>query len=242
MKLKKILLLITVLLLLPVKINAYSLGESAVLMEQDTKRVLVSKNMNKKKLIASTTKIMTGIIAVESGKLNKTVTVTDKVLESYGSNIYLSIGEKMKLKDMVYGLMMQSGNDAALMIADYLGGEEKFVKIMNKKAKQIGMKNTREAASAAEAVELLNSFKIDIILLDQQMPGKTGLELARELKNSNNPHLKSLPIIMITVDTKEKTVLDARNLGIQEYLVKPISPLALKKRILNAFGIKQERV
>ena len=139
---KKILLLITVLLLLPVKINAYSLGESAVLMEQDTKRVLVSKNMNKKKLIASTTKIMTGIIAVESGKLNKTVTVTDKVLESYGSNIYLSIGEKMKLKDMVYGLMMQSGNDAALMIADYLGGEEKFVKMMNKKAKQIGMKNT----------------------------------------------------------------------------------------------------
>lgn len=111
-------------------------------MEQDTKRVLVSKNMNKKKLIASTTKIMTGIIAVESGKLNKTVTVTDKVLESYGSNIYLSIGEKMKLKDMVYGLMMQSGNDAALMIANYLGGEEKFVKIMNKKAKQIGMKNT----------------------------------------------------------------------------------------------------
>lgn len=142
MKLKKILLLITVLLLLPVKINAYSLGESAVLMEQDTKRVLVSKNMNKKKLIASTTKIMTGIIAVESGKLNKTVTVTDKVLESYGSNIYLSIGEKMKLKDMVYGLMMQSGNDAALMIADYLGGEEKFVKMMNKKAKQIRMKNT----------------------------------------------------------------------------------------------------
>lgn len=63
-------------------------------MEQDTKRVLVSKNMNKKKLIASITKIMTGIIAVESGKLNKTVTVTDKVLESYGSNIYLSIGEK----------------------------------------------------------------------------------------------------------------------------------------------------
>ena len=121
--------------------------------------------------------------------------------------------------------------------------DDKFSRTFIKTAlHQIGMKNTREAASAAEAVELLNSFKIDIILLDQQMPGKTGLELARELKNSNNPHLKSLPIIMITVDTKEKTVLDARNLGIQEYLVKPISPLALKKRILNAFGIKQERV
>lgn len=111
-------------------------------MEEDTKRVLVSKNMNKKKLIASTTKIMTGILAIESGKLNKTVTVTDKVLESYGSAIYLSIGEKMKLKDMVYGLMMQSGNDAALMIAEYLGGEEKFVEKMNEKAKEIGMKST----------------------------------------------------------------------------------------------------
>lgn len=111
-------------------------------MEEDTKRILVSKNMNKKMLIASTTKIMTGILAIESGKLNKTVTVTDKVLESYGSAIYLSIGEKMKLKDMVYGLMMQSGNDAALMIAEYLGGEEKFVEKMNEKAKEIGMENT----------------------------------------------------------------------------------------------------
>ena len=121
--------------------------------------------------------------------------------------------------------------------------DDKFSRTFTKTALyQIGMKNTREAASANEAIEMLNSFKIDLILLDQQMPDKTGLELARELKSSNNPHLKKLPIIMITVDTKEKTVLDARDLGIQEYLVNPISPLALKKRILNAFGIKQERV
>lgn len=111
-------------------------------MEEDTKRVLVSKNMNKKMLIASTTKIMTAIVAIESGKTNKMIKVTEKVLESYGSAIYLSVGEKMKLEDMIYGLMMQSGNDAALMIADYLGGEELFVKKMNEKAKEIGMKNT----------------------------------------------------------------------------------------------------
>lgn len=104
------------------------------------------------------------------------------------------------------------------------------------------MKNTKEAASAEEAWEFINNFKIDIIFLDQQMPVKTGLEFAAELKNSANVNLRSIPIIMITVDTKEKTVLDAKALGIQEYLVKPISPLALKKRILNAFGIKQERV
>lgn len=85
---------------------------------------------------------MTAVIAIESKKLNKTVKVTDKILESYGSNIYLSIGEKMKLEDMVYGLMMQSGNDAALMISEFLGGQEDFVQKMNEKAKQIGMKNT----------------------------------------------------------------------------------------------------
>lgn len=130
------------MLIIPLKIEAYNLGEAAILMEEDTKRVLVSKNMNKKKLIASTTKIMTAVIAIESGKTDKTVKVTDKVLEAYGSSIYLSVGEKMKLEDMLYGLMMQSGNDAALMIADYLGGEEKFVKKMNDKAKEIGMKNT----------------------------------------------------------------------------------------------------
>lgn len=139
---KKVFLLVILLLIVPIRISAYTLGESAVLMEEDTKRVLVSKNMNKKMLIASTTKIMTAVIAIESGKLNKTVKVTDKVLEAYGSAIYLSVGEKMKLEDMVYGLMMQSGNDAALMIADYLGGEEKFVEKMNEKAKEIGMKNT----------------------------------------------------------------------------------------------------
>lgn len=139
---KKLFLVLFLLLIIPIKINAYNLGEAAVLMEEDTKRVLVSKNMNKKKLIASTTKIMTAVLAIESGKMNKTIKVTDKVLEAYGSNIYLSIGEKMKLEDMVYGLMMQSGNDAALMISEYLGGEEKFVEKMNKKAKEIGMKNT----------------------------------------------------------------------------------------------------
>ena len=64
-------------------------------------------------LIASTTKIMTAVLSIESGKLNDYVTVTDKVLESYGSSIYLSIGEKMKLEDMVYGLMMQSGKEFA---------------------------------------------------------------------------------------------------------------------------------
>ena len=73
------------------------------------------------------------------------------------------------------------------------------------------------------------------------MPEKSGLEFARELKSGMHG-TQNVPIIMITIDTKEQTVLTAKNLGIQEYLVKPISPLALKKRICSAIGLKQERV
>ena len=121
--------------------------------------------------------------------------------------------------------------------------DDKFSRTFIKTALyQIGIKNTREASTTEEAVELLKSFKIDIILLDQQMPNETGLEFAKAVKNGTLDGVKSTPIIMVSVDTKERTVLDAKNLGIQEYLVKPISPLALKKRICTAFGIKQERV
>ncbi len=121
--------------------------------------------------------------------------------------------------------------------------DDKFSRTFTKTALyQIGIKNTKEATSTEEAVELLHSFKIDVVLLDQQMPNQNGLELAKALKTGSLDGNKNIPIIMITVDTKEKTVLEAKELGIQEYLVKPISPLALKKRICTAFGIKQERV
>lgn len=117
--------------------------------------------------------------------------------------------------------------------------DDKFSRTFTKTALyQIGIKNTREATTTEEAVEILRSFKIDVILLDQQLPGQTGLELAKIVKASSADGGKSTPIIMITVDTKEKTVLEAKELGIHEYLVKPISPLALKKRICTAFGIR----
>ena len=121
--------------------------------------------------------------------------------------------------------------------------DDKFARTFAKTALyQIGIKNIKEVGSADEAREMVGASKIDVILLDQQMPQKSGLDFARELKNNPHDELKNIPIIMITVDTKEKTVLEAKILGIQEYLVKPISPLALKKRICSALGIKQERV
>ena len=104
---------------------------------------------------------------------------------------------------------------------------------------QIGIKNTKEASTTQEAAEILRSYKIHVVLLDQQMPEQSGLELARNIKEGTIGDDKNLPIIMVTIDTKEKTVMDAKNIGIHEYLVKPISPLALKKRICTALGIKE---
>lgn len=140
---KKLLILVLIIL---VPNNVYSLTlscRSCILMDMDSKRVLYEKDINNPRLIASTTKIMTAILAIESNKLNEIVTVGEEVLTMYGSNIYIELGEKMKLLDLVYGLMLRSGNDAAIVIANYIGGsEEKFVEMMNNKALEIGMKNT----------------------------------------------------------------------------------------------------
>lgn len=118
-------------------------ASSYVLMDQTTGRVLASKDMNSSRLIASITKIMTAVLAIETGKVDDIVTVDESVLKAYGSGIYIEVGEEISLKDLLYGLMLRSGNDAAAMIATYVAGsEEEFVIMMNNKARELGMKNT----------------------------------------------------------------------------------------------------
>ncbi|GAA0444024.1 D-alanyl-D-alanine carboxypeptidase DacB [Lentibacillus halophilus] len=118
-------------------------ANNAVLMEQSSGRVLYNKQAHKQRPIASITKIMTAIIAVESGKLNETVTISERAEQAIGSSIYLEKGENIKLKDLVYGLMLRSGNDAAVAISEHIGGSvEGFVYLMNKKAEWLGMTNT----------------------------------------------------------------------------------------------------
>ncbi len=135
-------LLFLILLCIPFKVYAIS-ASAYIVMDADTKRVLEGSNINSKKLIASTTKIMTAIVALEYADINLEVEVDDTVLRSYGSGIYIEIGEHMTLKDMLYGLMLRSGNDAAMMIAKYVGGSmENFVALMNEKAATLGMKDT----------------------------------------------------------------------------------------------------
>lgn len=104
----------------------------------------------------------------------------------------------------------------------------------------VGLVYIKEADSADRAMEILNNNKIDIIFLDQEMPKKTGLDFMKEIKSSDNETLKKIPIIMVTIDTKEKTILDAQKLGVDDYVIKPISPLVLRRRIQDALGFKQE--
>ena len=114
-----------------------------ILMDETTGRIIKGKNYHTPMLIASITKIMTCLLAIESEKLEDIVIVDDIINESYGSGIYIEVGEKIILKDLLYGLMLRSGNDAALVIAKYIGGDtESFVNMMNNKAKEIGMTNT----------------------------------------------------------------------------------------------------
>lgn len=142
---KKILVLLMILTLsIPYTVKANtSSASSYILMDDTTSRVLVGKDIHSKRLIASITKIMTATLAIESGKLDEMVVVTDDILKAYGSGIYIEIGEEILLRDLVYGLMLRSGNDAATMIAVFVGGsEEEFINMMNKKANEIGMKDT----------------------------------------------------------------------------------------------------
>ena len=140
---KKILLFLLLFVFIPRVEASTNSAHSYILMDANTGRVLLSKDKDSKRLIASITKIMTSVLAIESGKLEDVVVVDSSINKAYGSGIYIEVGEEITLKDLLYGLMLRSGNDAAAMIATYVGSsEEDFVKMMNNKAKEIGMKNT----------------------------------------------------------------------------------------------------
>ncbi len=138
---KKILI---ILLLIPINVKAFDTSaKSAILMDMDSNRILYGKNINYTQSVASISKIMTAICVIENTNINKSVIVGEEVLKSYGSGIYVQIGERLKIKDLLYGLMMRSGNDAALVLAKNTSGSVlKFVDMMNEKAKKLGMKNT----------------------------------------------------------------------------------------------------
>ena len=105
-------------------------------MDELSGRVLVEKNSHQKMPMASTTKIMTALLALEKGNLDDNVLIDDDSVNIEGSSIYLEKNEVINLKDLLYGLMLRSGNDAAMAIGKYIGGTvDNFVTMMNIKAK-----------------------------------------------------------------------------------------------------------
>lgn len=117
---------------------------SAILVDAGSGRVLWAKSPDERRLIASITKLMTALVAVElKPDLSAVVTVKREYTLVEGSSMYLREGEEITLEGLLYGLLLSSGNDAALAIADYCGGSvEAFVAQMNRRATELGMTNT----------------------------------------------------------------------------------------------------
>lgn len=139
----------------------------AVLMDAGTGRVLYEKDSHTRRLIASTTKLMTALVALESGHgLEETVTVAPEWVGVEGSSIYLRSGEKITLEALLYGLLLRSGNDAALTIAGHCGGTvEHFVGQMNERARALGMRDTSFANPNGLDAEGHYSSAYDMALL-----------------------------------------------------------------------------
>lgn len=133
---KKIILCL--ILLFPLNVFA-----SIALVDSDTGRVLYGVNESEKKLVASTSKIMSAMVVVNNANLDEIVEIDQNVLKSFGSGIYVEVGEKISIRDLLYGLLLRSGNDAAIALAYHVGGSiEGFAHLMNELASSLDMKNT----------------------------------------------------------------------------------------------------
>ena len=118
-------------------------AQSAILIEAGSGRVLYEKDPDRQMLIASTTKIMTALVALENCGIESVVKINSACEGVEGSSMYLKAGEEMALRELLYGLMLESGNDAAVAVAYHVSGSvEAFVELMNEKAAELGCVNT----------------------------------------------------------------------------------------------------
>ena len=118
-------------------------SRACVVIDRNTNTILYGKNESQKRKMASTTKIMTATIIIENCNLDETIEVSKKAAGTGGSRLGLKTGDKITIRDLLYGLMLRSGNDAAVTLAEYAGGSiEGFAELMNKKALELGLTNT----------------------------------------------------------------------------------------------------
>lgn len=186
---KKILLLIFLISLSYsfVNVNAsYNIdASSAILMEKDTKRVLYGKNVHTRYLTASIAKVLTAIVAIEYGDLDNYYKVDLETTKQIGSSIYLQLDDEVKFIDLIYGLLLRSGNDAAYLIAVSVAGDiNSFADLMNETAKKIGMKSSSFAnPSGLDDKNANYSTAYDMALL---MAYALNNEIFRKINSSKN--------------------------------------------------------
>ena len=118
-------------------------SRAAIIYDRNSKEVIYGKEENTKRKMASTTKIMTCMVVLEKGELTDTVIVSKKAAGTGGSRVGLKTGDKVSVQDLLYGLMLCSGNDAAVALAEHVGGSvEGFADLMNEKERQLNLSNT----------------------------------------------------------------------------------------------------
>lgn len=114
-------------------------GEAAIVIELHSGQVIWAKNEHERRPPASTTKIITALLALEKGNLNEQVQISAEAVRVAGTRVYLTAGEKQSLEDLLYAMLLNSANDAAYAIAEHIGGSvEEFAEMMNEKAKELG--------------------------------------------------------------------------------------------------------
>ena len=134
--------MLAAVLFFPVHADAIS-AEKAILLDAATGRVLYEKDADSRSLIASTTKIMTALIVCEQCNVMDRMRIPKEAVGIEGSSMYLKVGEVLTIQELLYGLMLASGNDAAVALAIYCGGTvEGFAQLMNDKARELGLKGT----------------------------------------------------------------------------------------------------
>lgn len=154
-------------------------------------RIIFQENGDEQLRIASLTKVMTAIIAIENGDLTDTVKVGPNAYGTEGSSLFLHLGEEMTLHNMLYGLMLRSGNDAATAIAEHVGGsKEGFVYLMNEKARSLGMKNTSfKNPHGLDEPGHYSSANDMAVLTAYALKNQTFQEIVKtKVKTAPNPH------------------------------------------------------
>ena len=179
-----------------------SIAKGMVVIEGNSGDVLYSKNENLELPMASTTKIVTAIVAIEnSSDLDEKFVVSEKAIGIEGTSIYLKSGEKLILRELLYGLILASGNDCAIAIAEHIAGLDNFVGLMNKFASNLGLKHTNFKnphgldedghytsaydLSIMTAYALKNPIFREIVSTERMVIEKNDLYQARYLKHKN---------------------------------------------------------